>query len=76
VEGKYFYPTAEQAANLAKGNFPSQGVQTLTSVRVPNSALRGTSPFHVAGEGPVYFLNPQQVQQLGAPNIWLFFPLP
>jgi hypothetical protein len=31
VEGKYFYPTSEQAEALARANFSSQGVQTLTS---------------------------------------------
>ena len=76
VEGKYFYPTAEQAGNLAKANFPSQGVQTLTSVRVPNSVVGGATRLHVAGEGPVYFFNGQQLQQLGAPSIWPYFPLP
>lgn len=74
--GKYFYPTAEQAAKLAKVNFPSQGVQTLTSVRVPNSVLGGATRLHIGGEGAGYFFEAGQLQQLGTPAIWLYFPLP
>ncbi len=75
VEGKSFYPTAEQAQALAKANFSSQGVQTLTSVQVPNSVLQGATHLSLAGEGRVIFLTSEQLPGLARPQIWNFFPV-
>jgi len=75
VEGKYFYPTAGQAQALARANFSSQGVQTLTSVQVPNSVLQGATQLSVAGEGRVIFFTSEQLSGLARPSIWNFFPI-
>ena len=74
VEGKYFYPTAQQAEKLARANFPSQGVQTLTSVQVPKSMLDAATRLHVAGEGQVIFMTSEQLSGIDAPQVWNFFP--
>jgi hypothetical protein len=75
VEGKYFYPTAEQATGLARANFSSQGVQTLTSVQVPNSVLGGATRLSVGAEGRVLFFTGEQLPALGTPQVWNYFPV-
>jgi hypothetical protein len=54
VEGKYFYPTVEQAAALSRSNFATQGTQTITSITVPQSLLNGAYIGNVAGEGQTF----------------------
>jgi hypothetical protein len=75
VEGKYFYPTAEQATALARANFPSQGVQTLVTARVPNAVLGQATRIAPFGEGPAYFFEAGQLPALGSPAVQPFFPI-
>jgi hypothetical protein len=58
LEGKYFYPTQEQAVNLA-GRYAKLGIndQMLTSGRISNELLQQLGePITPAGEGPAFFL--------------------
>jgi hypothetical protein len=58
LEGKYFYPTQEQAANLA-AKYAKLGIsdQTLTSGQISTELLqRFGEPITPAGEGPAFFL--------------------
>ena len=75
VEGKYFYPTVEQAEALARANVSSQGVQTLTSVQVPTSMLQQATQLSVASEGRVIFMTSEQLSGVGTPTVWNFFPV-
>ena len=75
VEGKYFYPTAEQAASLARANFPSQGVQTLVTAQVPNAVLGQATRIAPFGEGPAFFFRVEQLPALGSPAVQPFFPV-
>lgn len=75
VEGKYFYPSLEQARSMAQANYASQGAQTLTSVQVSRSFLQTVTPIAPLGEGPAFFLNSGQVSQLGSPAVWQYWPL-
>jgi len=76
TEGKYFYPTAEQAQAQAVENYAArQGSQTLTSVTVPNSVLKGGQSINPLGEGPAFFFPTEQLPQLGKPTVWNFWPL-
>ena len=76
TEGKYFYPTAEQAQAQAMENYAArQGPETLTSVTVPNSVLKGGQSINPLGEGPAFFFPTEQLPQLGKPTVWNFWPL-
>ncbi len=55
TEGKYFFPTAEQASNFAR-MMRDQGYTT-TSVRVSPAEMARGQPIHPAGEGPAYFFS-------------------
>lgn len=65
-EGKYFYPTQEQAANFARLN-PGRSY-TLTSSTFPNSVLEGSYSGTVSGEGTIRFI-PSQYFPHGPVNI-------
>jgi RHS repeat-associated protein len=52
--GKYFYPTQEQAANFANLN-PGRSY-TITSTQFLNSILSQSWSGAIAGEGPAYFI--------------------
>jgi hypothetical protein len=52
--GKYFYPTQEQAANFSNLN-PGRSY-TITSAQFPNSILSQSWSGRIAGEGPPYFI--------------------
>jgi RHS repeat-associated protein len=74
VEGKYFYPTVEQAVALARANYSTQGPQTFTSIIVRQSLLDDAYIGHVAGEGRIVFL-PSSSFPLGPVSVWPFIPL-
>ena len=54
AEGKYFYPTEEQAANFARMN-PGREY-TLTHSQFPSGVLKGSWYGTIGGEGPAYFI--------------------
>ncbi len=74
MEGKYFYPTVEQAVQFGRGSFSSQGAQTIMSMTVPRSALGEAFSTHVLGEGQIIFL-PGSSLPLGPVNVWTFTPV-
>ena len=51
----------------------SQGVQTITSMTVPRSALGEAFSTHVLGEGQIIFL--RSSLPLGPVNVWSFTPV-
>jgi len=64
--GKYFYPTQEQAANLAaKYSKMGLGEHTVTSGRISTDVLRRSAePISPAGEGPAYFIRNDVLPQI------------
>lgn len=58
LEGKYFFPTQEQAVNLAEmfGKADIGGPYTLTSGVVAQSVLDAAEEVNAAGEGLAYFI--------------------
>ncbi len=55
VEGKYFFPTPEQASNFAR--MMRDQAYTTTSVRVSPAEIARGQPINPAGEGPGYFFS-------------------
>ncbi|MDP9074410.1 MAG: hypothetical protein M3N98_09615 [Actinomycetota bacterium] len=58
-EGKYFFPTAEQGANLAEmfgSKASTAGQYSLTSGLVPTSLVEQFAPIYNSGEGAGYFV--------------------
>jgi hypothetical protein len=77
LEVKYFYPTAEQAANFAARPGNAQfGPFTLTSTEVPTSVLNSGTALNVATEGRVITIPNGQLPGLGTPTIHPSIPLP
>jgi RHS repeat-associated protein len=75
VEGKYFYPTVEQARAFARASYEAgYGPQTLTSVNVPETMLQGATSLRLPGEGTAFFFEATQLPQLGNPTVWKFWP--
>lgn len=68
VEGKYFYPTEEQASTMARRSFPNYGPQTVTKVQVPNSLMNQATPISPYGEGPAFFVPTEQLENFPAPE--------
>jgi hypothetical protein len=58
-EGKYFFPTPEQASRFARmsGDAP----YTTTAVHVSPAELGRAAPINPAGEGPAYFFQTPDV---------------
>src|SRR3989442_6905291 len=50
VEGKYFFPTIEQAAAFAKAMYPKGGPYTITATQVPQTVMQGATTLSLAGE--------------------------
>lgn len=60
LEGKYFFPTLEQATSLA-GHFAKLGQQTITSGTVARSLIPLNDIIAPAGEGVAFFLRGEQL---------------
>jgi hypothetical protein len=57
LEGKYFFPTQEQAQNFAElAANRGWGSYTITSAQIPASSLAGAETGSAAGEGAFYFI--------------------
>lgn len=65
-EGKYFFPSKEQAENLGRmfNNTTWAGPQTLTRGQVPRGVLDRAEPLQPAGEGPAVFVRTEDLSSI------------
>ncbi|WP_460985761.1 hypothetical protein, partial [Sinomonas halotolerans] len=66
LEGKYFFPTKDQAENLARMYTSNNigGPYTLTSGLVPRSTLQQADAVNAVGEGPGWYLRNSQLPDI------------
>ena len=76
LEGKYFYPTREQAENLGQ-MYTKAGIggpYSITSGTAPRSVIEQAEPINPVGEGPAWFFRNDQLPSVS--NATIHGPIP